>query len=396
MKENKTMKIAFFSVSILEGGGGLAKYFIDTSIGLKKLSPQSDILITTLDENYLRRLRILLSIYYFKDLTKGKYIREKKEDIINKLGEIKYIKCPSLKVLKKELKKYDVIYSKNEILEAFILKYLIGYNNLPPIIFGCHTSIYYPIAKSFHAKLHNFLYNSFVYKYLANGVKEFHVLNSEDTARLGKLFSRRLITKIYNPFDLNNFIQNAEKYKYNFSWDKSKFNIIWTGRLTEQKGIDDLVKIINTINESEYGKKVIWNICGDGAEKGKILNLKKWQNVNYFGYVENNYMASIYKQNSLFISTSHWEGFPYNLLEAQSASLPVLAYNISGCNDIIDNKVNGILVEDINQFKSEILNFINGKYNFPDINKYITQKFNQDLIYKQLFDLFKGVENKSI
>jgi len=389
------MKIAFFTNSILEGGGGLAKYFIDTSANLIKFFPQLDISIITLNEDFVSKLNILLSIYYFKDLIKGKVIKEKTEDITNKLGKVKYIKCSSLNSLKEELKKYDVIYSKNEILEAFTLKYLIGYKNLPPIIFGCHTPIYYPIAKSFHAKLHNFLYNSFVYRYLTNGVKKFHVINSGDETRLGKLFPKKLIVKIYYPFDFDHYLKEGI-FQYNHKFDKDKINILWTGRLVEQKGVDDLVKIVNTVNESGYIKKIIWNICGDGAEKDKILDLIKWQNVNYLDYVENKYMPSIYKQNSLFISTSHWEGFPYNLLEAQSAGLPVLAYNVSGCNDIIDNKVNGILVEDINQFKNEILNFIDGKYKFCGINKYIVKKFNQDLIYKQLINLFRSVEDKNI
>lgn len=384
------MKIVFYMATILEHGGGLEKYFIET---VKKLSefPNIGVDVVTMDDNFSYKVVNLLSFYYFKKINRKSLYKESIDTIKQKLGEATYHKCKSLKELKEKLNEYDIIYSKNELLEALIFKFIIKYKNVPPIIFGCHTPVYYPVADSIQSKLHNFLYNGFVYKYLAKGVRKFHVLNSEDASCLGKLFPKRSIIKIYNPFDYNEFIQKAEKYKYNFSLDKSKLNIIWAGKLIEQKGIDDLIKIINMINKSEYKNKIIWNICGDGTEKEKILNLKKWQNVNYFGHVENNYMASIYKENDLFISTSHWEGFPYNLLEAQSAGLPVLAYNISGCNDIIDNKVNGILVEDINQFKNEIINIIEGKYKFCDINKYIVKKFDQNLIYKQLIDLYKSV-----
>lgn len=390
----KKIKIAFYMTSTLEFGGGLEKYMIDTAYNLSLLSNiEADVI--TMDQNYTKRIANLLQFYYIKKTDNKNLFNEITSSIISKLGKAKYIKCKSFVELKKVLSKYDVIYSKNEILEAFILKYLSGYRNLPPVIFGCHTPIYYPIAKSFHSKIHNFLYNGFVYKYLTDGVKKFHVINSGDETQLGRLFPKKQIVKIYNPFDFDNFLQNARKFRYIFCWDKSKFNIIWVGRLTEQKGINDLVDIINLINKSEYRKKIIWNICGDGPEKDKILDLKKWQNVNCLGYVDNKYMPSIYKQNSLFISTSHWEGFPYNLLEAQGAGLPVLAYNISGCNDMIDNKVNGILVEDIDQFKSEIINTIDGRYIFPDINKYISQKFNSDAIYRQLINLFISVQNKN-
>jgi glycosyltransferase involved in cell wall biosynthesis len=76
--------------------------------------------------------------------------------------------------------------------------------------------------------------------------------------------------------------------------------------------------------------------------------------------------------------------------------LPVLAYNISGCNDIIDDQINGILVENVSQFKNEVVNFVDGKYQFCDIREYISKKFNQALIYEQLLDLISSVAKKSV
>lgn len=390
------MKISFFSISILEGGGGLAKYFIDTSVNLKKLLPGVEISIITLDEELIKKIRIFLSIYYLKDFTKVKLIKEKTEDIANALGEVKYVKCSSFKNLLNNLKKQNVIYSKNEILEAFIFKCLMGYENLPPIIFGCHTPIYYPITKSIHSKLHNFFYNSFVYKFLASGVRKFHVINTFDGKQLKKLFPKKEIIKIYNPFDFDEFVQNSEKYKYEFNWNKTKFNILWTGRLVEQKGISDLIKIIDEINKTGHKNKIIWNIVGDGLENKRILDLKEgWDNVNYFGYIENKYIASICKENDLFISTSKWEGFPYNLLEAQSFGLPVVTFNISGCNDIVENKNNGFVVNDLEQFKDRVLFFVNGNSLNTNIAKFIEDKFSKNSIDQKLIGMFKEYDKKN-
>ena len=388
------MKIAFYTTTILEFGGGFEKYLIETAKNLSEFDDVQIDIITTNDK-FTLKINILFSLYFLKKFDKSAYYKESLNVIKQKLERANYYKIDTFKNLQKKLNKYDIIYSKNEIPEAFIFKFLIGYKNLPPIIFGCHTPIYYPTTKSVQSKLHNILYNGFVYKFLASGIKIFHTINSSDEKRLKRLFSKKEIIKICNPFDFNEFIQKAEKYKFDFNFDKTKFNVLWTGRLTEQKGTDDLIEIINKINKTKYKNKIIWNIAGDGEDKQKILDLKeKWDNVNYFGYIENNYVASIYKENDLFISTSKWEGFPYNLLEAQSFGLPVISYNISGCNDIIENNKNGFLVDNLEEFKEKILFFIKGNKLEIDIARFIKSKFNKDKIYKNLINIFKEYDKK--
>jgi len=391
------MKIAFFTYPILECGGGLAKYFIEIPSELKKCYPDLNISVISLDEKMTEGLRYLLSFYYFRKISRSNLYREESNTIVNKLGKVSYIKCKSFKELKKELLKYDIIYSKNEILEALIIKFLIGYKNLPPVIFGCHTPIFYPITKSIQSKLHNILYGGVIYRFLANGVRKFHVINSFTENKFKKMFPQKKIVKIYNPFDFDNFVKKSKNYRYKFNFDKTKFNIMWSGRLYEPKGIDDLVKIVDEINKTEHKNEIIWNIVGDGnkEEKSKILNLKnKWDNLNYFGYVENNYIASLYKENNLFISTSKWESFPYNLLEAQTFGLPIVAYDISGCNDIIENDKNGFLVNSIEEFKKKTLFFVNGGKLKIDIGTFIRSKFNRNGIYNSLINMFMNHAKK--
>ena len=46
-----------------------------------------------------------------------------------------------------------------------------------------------------------------------------------------------------------------------------------------------------------------------------------------------------------YISTSRWEGLPLGVLEAFAYGLPVIASNVVGNYDLIDNKINGFLFE---------------------------------------------------
>jgi len=388
------MKIAFYMTTILEHGGGIENYLIEVARNLSA-SNNIEIDIITMDNKFTLKIISMLSLFYCRKIDKNLVFKESLEKIKQRLGKARYYKCNSFKELEIKLNEYEVIYSKGELLEAFVFKFIIRYRRLPPIIFCCGTPIYYQITKSIQSKLHNIFYNSFVYKFLASGVKIFHVKNSIDEVKLIKLFPTKKIYKIYNPHDVDRYIQTAEKHEFNFNWDRDKYNVFWAGRLVEQKGVDELIKIIDEINRMEYKDKIVWNVAGDGIEKLKILALcNRWDNVNYFGHVANNYMPSIYKNNNLFISTSKWEGCPNNIQEAQAMNLPVISYDISGCNDIIRNNENGILVEDINSFVAEIKNFVNRKYLFQNISKKYEELFKPEIIYKNLVSMFKEYERK--
>ena len=384
------MKVAFYSNTILEYGGGLEKYYIEITDNLSLFYPELSIDIITLNKKFSERIFGLLRIYYFKNFSISSLFKETESEVRRRINpNVNYIKVDSLKQLANTLDNYDFIYSKNELIELIILKFILKYKNIPPVILGCHTPIYYPRTRSVQSKIHNFIYNSAIYKCLASGIYKFHVINSSDEAALKKMFRSDQVIKIYNPFNFDEFVEQSNKFSSDYDFDGSKFNILWAGRLTEQKGVSDLIKIVELVNSSKYKNEIVWNICGDGLERDKILDLeKKWNNVKYFGHVESKYMASLYKKNNLFISTSAWEGFPYNLLEAQSVGLPVLSYNVSGCNEIIENGINGILVENTNQFVKGLQKIVDGKYFFRDIDKFINRKFDPTLIYNEIKNLF--------
>lgn len=390
------MRIAFYTTTILEHGGGLEKYLTEAAKNLSDLSDfQVDVI--TMDNEFTEKIAKILGFYYFKKIDKSLLYKESLQLIMKRLGKAGYHKCKNFKELKKKLNEYDIVYSKNELLEAFILKFLVGYRNLPPIVFGCHTPVYYPVADSFHSKLHNFLYNGFVYKWLANGVKAFHVANDFDKKLLADIFPKRNIFMIHNPFNFLQFDKNLKEHLYDFKFDKTKCNILWIARLTEQKGVLSLVNIVNKINKTSVKEGIVFNIIGSGQLENEIVKLKeKWDNVNWFGYVEYRYLPSIYTNNNIFISTSKWESLPFNILEAQAVGLPVVAFDIPGPQDIITDTETGFLVGDEQEFCSAIEKIVNGEkeFNAENIEDSVKRVFNPKDIYIKLVMMFVTVLEK--
>lgn len=388
----KNKKIALFMLPLLTQGAGAEKYFINLAKNLSERGIQTDVI--TMDEQFFKKFARLLHIF-----THGNFFgkidisgREKEEAINNQLGEAKWIKV-SWKNLKKTFNNYDIVYSKNELVDLFLLK-MIGYEKIPPVIVGVHTPIFYPSTKSFFSKLHNFLYLGLSYRWLLRGAKCMHLSNKFTKDLVDSKFDIKT-ELIYYPFSGEYLTENVEKYISKIAHDETRKNIIFVARLSEQKGIDALVEIIRSIaKKKEINNEIKINIFGSGDEKSesKVRALvKKYSFVEWYGHIENKYVPGILKKHDLFITTAKWETLPFNVLEAQAMGLPVIAFDIPGPNDIISNGYTGFLVKDEDEFVKKIISIVSGDVIFDGrrIIQNMEEKFNPDKIYSELLSMFE-------
>jgi glycosyltransferase involved in cell wall biosynthesis len=377
--------------TVLEHPGGCEKYMIETATSLSKRR-NIEIDIITMDEHFMDFLGFWLHLLRFNKKRDRSHFRQS-EDVVKQLGKVHYYKIHKFKSLRQLLQNYDVIYSKNELLEVSIFKFILGYKNLPPILLGGHTPLRYPKPKSLQSKLHNFLYSGNVYQILGSGVKKFHAINGYDGRLYTSLFPNREVQVIANPFDLIVFNHQAKKYDASiYKFDKSKINILWVGRLTEQKGIEDLCKIVKSINKNIQIKiQIVWNICGAGELKQEIIELMKQEkNVNYMGYVDQGLMPGIYKNNQIFLSTSKWESYQYTLVEAQAAGLDIFAYNIDITREMVNDYSRAWLANNLN----DMITLLSSGLSSYRQNKYprhssLIHTYDPIVIYDQLAKLIE-------
>ncbi len=390
----KKEKIALFMLPLLTQGGGAERYFIELAKNLSTgREAKADVI--TMNENFFRVFARLLFLFRLRfPLRIDISGREKEEDIKKKLGKASWIKSPWGK-LKITLSRYDVIYAKNEIVDLLLLK-LIGYRNLPPIVVGVHTPLLYPIGSSLDVKIHNFLYSSLLYRWLLKGVKFVHVSNNFTKEYVEKNLNTKA-RLIYYPFDVKSIEREAVKNKTKLSFNKRKINIVFVGRLSEQKGVDSLIRLIkNLASKGKVREKINFNIFGSGDEKfeqeiKELIEIYPW--VRFFGHVEHCQMASILSKQDLLLSTSKWEVLPYNILEAQAMGLPVIAFDIPGPNDIIRNSETGFLVSCEAEMEEKLLEFVQGRYLFDGslIRQNIERRFSSKKIYPKLYSLLRKV-----
>jgi glycosyltransferase involved in cell wall biosynthesis len=94
----------------------------------------------------------------------------------------------------------------------------------------------------------------------------------------------------------------------------------------------------------------------------------------------------------LFVLPSLKEGFPYALLEAQVAGLPIIATRVGGVPEIIIDYSNGLLIEKANE--SALAQKIIQAYQDENLRKNISQKGKYEV--KKKFDLRLMIEKTSL
>ena len=128
-------------------------------------------------------------------------------------------------------------------------------------------------------------------------------------------------------------------------------NLVSIGRLSKEKGMDDLLKIFKKISTKKPNLKL--NIIGDGPEKDNLLMLSKelklGDKVSFHGFQNKEYINNILNDSSIYLMTSRTESFGLVLIEAMSHGIPCIAFDSAqGANEIVEDNVNGYLIKNRN------------------------------------------------
>ncbi len=185
---------------------------------------------------------------------------------------------------------------------------------------------------------------------------------------------------IYNPV---NVIEKIEC--------EVKNRIVTVGRLEEVKGHRFLIEAFSKINE----KKWELSIVGDGSRKGELIDLVSSLGINnrvfFHGHLTDFRLQL--SEAQIFVLPSLKEGFPNALIEAMSVPLACIASDtFYGCNEIIIDGVNGLLVQPGNvDDLSRALDLLIGNYQLREKIKlnafHIRKKLNFDYIVEQYLNV---------
>lgn len=244
--------------------------------------------------------------------------------------------------------------------------------------------------KDFNGYLNNLKLRNNISKFIKNNECDTIISTSLTVNKIlstisirGELIYWRLDDNILNSLECKKFLRNfkrivftneEEKNKYSFldidsvvispaimsvpldfEYSDSK-NMVYIGNLDDKKIFDELIDIIQIVKKNDEDIKLY--VIGDGKERIEMMNYCKdnnlQNNVVFYGNLDSNEIDYELKRMSLFLNFENSIIGNVKLIEAMNYGIPPISYNNETLKNIIENDINGYLVE-----KNDILDFAN-------------------------------------
>jgi glycosyltransferase involved in cell wall biosynthesis len=175
--------------------------------------------------------------------------------------------------------------------------------------------------------------------FIMENLDKTYVISSYSMRVLNNLFSQRFQHKI-SIARLG--VSNSRFLAVNKN--KSNFLICSCAVLMKIKRINLIVDLISNLRDIS----IEWVHFGDGPLNASIREYAETKGVKIkiMGMIDNHQILDFYSMNfvDLFVSLSKTEGVPVSIMEAFSAGIPVLATNVGGCSEIV-NEENGFIID---------------------------------------------------
>jgi len=132
---------------------------------------------------------------------------------------------------------------------------------------------------------------------------------------------------------------------HKYGLPKESLYIVAVGSLTKQKGHTYLIDSVYEMKQrGVFGFRVL--IFGNGILESELVNkiekLGLTEEIRLMGFKPIEEIVAI---SDIFTMPSLWEGLSIALLQAMNAGCPIVSTKVSGANEVIENNINGILVD---------------------------------------------------
>ena len=150
--------------------------------------------------------------------------------------------------------------------------------------------------------------------------------------------------KIFKPLSVNERADTRKK----MGIEKDEFVILSASRLVKEKGQDKLIESFYGIAKKYQNVNLL--IAGDGKYKSEleqqVKHLRLEKRVRFLGALSRSYLAKTMAVCDVFALLSRaQEGFGLVYIEANACRVPVLAGNVAGVFDAVEDRISGLLVD---------------------------------------------------
>jgi glycosyltransferase involved in cell wall biosynthesis len=207
-----------------------------------------------------------------------------------------------------------------------------------------------------------------------------------------------------NGIDINYFCKNnfteIDQFKLKTQLNLiNTFNFCFIGRLVRDKGVTELINTFMKINKNNPYTRLI--LVGDFEEDLDPLDyqtiqyIKTFKDICWVGYQSDVRLYLLI--SDIFVFPSYREGFPNVVMQACAMDLPCIVSDINGCNEIIENNINGIIIPPKNEeiLKNAMIDLMNDKSKRDRMSliarKMIVDRYEQSQVWNNLLQKYQSL-----
>ena len=216
---------------------------------------------------------------------------------------------------------------------------------------------------------------------------------------LGKGSSNGIDTKYFDPVLYS--LEDKETLRNQLNISKDDLVFIFIGRIVSEKGINELIDAFVKLNIQNVNTKLLLvgpfeeDLDPITSENFELINTHK--SIITVGYQEDvrPYLAI----SDILTFPSYREGFPNVVMQAGAMNLPSIVTNINGCNEIIKDNENGIIipVKDSDSLYNAMCQLQNDRSFLKELKKnarvHIRANYEREQFWNLLLAEYKEMEN---
>ncbi|PIF60664.1 glycosyltransferase family 4 protein [Flavobacterium sp. 11] len=193
---------------------------------------------------------------------------------------------------------------------------------------------------------------------------------------------------------------DLQTLKDNLGITKHNFVFVFVGRLVSDKGINELVQAFEKLSKQSIDVKLL--LVGslesdlDPLQLQTLHEIKYNANIISVGFQKD--VRPYFSISNTLVFPSYREGFPNVVMQAGAMGLPSIVTNINGCNEIVEEGINGIIipVKDSDAIYSAMQKMISDNYFRTQLQKkaraMIVSRYEQRVVWEAILAEYKSLE----
>jgi len=212
--------------------------------------------------------------------------------------------------------------------------------------------------------------------------------------------SNGINTTFFSPEQVSETEKAALREKLNIQPDD--FVFVFVGRIVSDKGINELIKAFSELQTVENKPTDIKLLLVGGLENDldplnpeTLAEINQNRDIISVGFQQD--VRPFFAISDALVFPSYREGFPNVVMQAGAMGLPSIVSDINGCNEIIIEGENGLIIpsKNVKKLKEKMLTLAKDKNLYIKLKensrRMIENRYEQSVVWNALLEEYEGL-----